>query len=348
MNVLYFVLLHAMKKIIAFFFFVVFSLPVCYAQFSGGDGKGVTRIAMSVNLGNNIFSGGAADGIARAGFTADLGTNIFTGGAGDGIAGITIKSTLGNNIFSGGSGDGVAYSTSAVDLGQNIFKGGSGDGESSVVANTDLGTNIFKGGTGDGWAMVAVSGITLPVTLATFTGKWQQNNVLLSWQTSVEINTRHFELERSFNGIDYLPISIIRAAGTSSTIHDYSYVDIDLLSKKPASVVTVYYRLKTVDNDGKATYSGVVVLKVPNTGGYVYSIYPNPAQQFIIIHVNLELLNKHGTIRLADQQGKILLTKRIQNEKERIEIAQFATGIYYVQLLDSNGFLFTQKLIINK
>ncbi len=94
-------------------------------------------------------------------------------------------------------------------------------------------------------------GNPLPIILASFTGQKQETTVLLKWQTATEQNNKEFEIERRTDGSKFEKIGIITSknniAGSS-----YTYVDAYPLSGNN------YYRLKSVDIDGKYSYSNSV------------------------------------------------------------------------------------------
>ena len=48
-----------------------------------------------------------------------------------------------------------------------------------------------------------VSNIVLPLNLLAFTGQLQNNNVVLNWQTTNEVNTASFNIEKSFDGVSF-------------------------------------------------------------------------------------------------------------------------------------------------
>jgi hypothetical protein len=78
-------------------------------------------------------------------------------------------------------------------------------------------------------------------------------------------------------------------------------------------------------------------------------LYPNPAvrSQSIFIEPN----NKTSMVRIASNDGKILLSEKIsEGNKNRFSIqlpSAWSTGVYYVQLLDDKSKqIETRKLII--
>src|SRR5437868_3363529 len=77
-----------------------------------------------------------------------------------------------------------------------------------------------------------------PILLLDFTATKQGAAVQLSWHTSSEINSDHFEVEWSKNGSSWSNIGNVAAAGFSSTTKSYG-----LLHPNPVSGAN-YYRLK--------------------------------------------------------------------------------------------------------
>ena len=94
------------------------------------------------------------------------------------------------------------------------------------------------------WTLAEASG-ALPAELTFFNVTCHDNAAVISWQTATEINTDHFEVQRSMNGADgWTTIANQRAAGQSSTLQDYSYTD-----RAQFSSAKVFYRILSVDAD---------------------------------------------------------------------------------------------------
>lgn len=77
----------------------------------------------------------------------------------------------------------------------------------------------------------------------------------------------------------------IPAAGNSTSARNYQYADVGINQHLPVGVAYVYYRLRSVDTDGTAAYSGVVVLQATNndkaTGsGIEYAMFLLSARAF--------------------------------------------------------------------
>ncbi|MEO5889820.1 MAG: hypothetical protein ABIQ31_06175 [Ferruginibacter sp.] len=86
------------------------------------------------------------------------------------------------------------------------------------------------------------------------------NQVYISWQTDNEINTSHFELQRSENGKDFKVIETIAANGFSKIISRYATTD----SNFRFCFDLLHYRLKVVLKDGKENFTDVITFDPTN------------------------------------------------------------------------------------
>jgi hypothetical protein len=94
--------------------------------------------------------------------------------------------------------------------------------------------------------------VPLPITLVSFEAEPYQNDILTNWKTSAEINNDYFTVERSQDGVTFIPIGRVEGAGNSDYELNYTYID-----KEYENGIN-YYRLKQTDFDGKETYSEIV------------------------------------------------------------------------------------------
>ena len=322
--------------------------------YTGGPNDGHSfALASNQPLGRNIFIGGIDDGADVAiASNQPLGRNIFRGGNDDGTNfGLASNQPLGRNIFRGGNDDGTNFGlASNQPFGRNIFRGGNDDGTTfGPASNQPLGRNISLGGANDGWAMAFAPNLEIiPVTLTDFAGQWQQKNALLSWKTASEYNSDHFELERSFDAATFVTIGSVRAAGQSNTVRSYQYSDLNIRNSLPSGITTVYYRLRSVDKDGKFTYSGIVVLRVDRNGNVIaYSIYPNPARDFVIVSASQPIGNDSYVI-LADVSGRVLQQVQMTSQRFQVNVSSYPSGTYFMRLTSAGKIIYTQKIIIQK
>ena len=100
---------------------------------------------------------------------------------------------------------------------------------------------------------------SLPVKYLSFEGKKSANSLLLNWITSEEVNNNYFQIERSFNGIDFMQIGLALDGFENGTKKEYAFKDYsDLLKNKEI----IYYRLKQIDNDGNYSFSKNLIVSL--------------------------------------------------------------------------------------
>ena len=215
---------------------------------------------------------------------------------------------------------------------------------SSRIANTRV--DMLRYRTGDKLVVAATHGrglftsaifnpaTPLPVTLTSFTGSQVAAGVGLRWQTASELNSRSFAIERSGNAVDFQRVGSVSAAGTSASVHTYSYTD------GAVSQGLYYYRLRQEDLDGSSTYSPVVAIKVTGSATAVLlsSAYPNPFASTL----NLELGQQPAgdmAITLTDSQGRRVFSATQQPQARQATVAvpsSLAPGTY-ILTVRSNG-----------
>jgi hypothetical protein len=92
--------------------------------------------------------------------------------------------------------------------------------------------------------------------LVSFTAAVNNNKADLKWATSSEINTSHFVIEKSTDGVNFSDAGVFFAYGNATDKTNYSFSD-----KLNSNQAVVYYRLYSVDNNGKGQYSETATVK---------------------------------------------------------------------------------------
>ncbi len=161
----------------------------------------------------------------------------------------------------------------------------------------------------------------LEANLVSFNGQKNNNDALLQWQTGNEINTSHFDIERSYNGQSYTSINTINAK--QAAVNNYTYNDPGVFS---SSNVNVFYRLKMVDISGNYKYSPVV--KLSNSKAIKISVFPNPASDAI----SISGLHNTDVIKLISIEGKVLMQQNAGAESVIMHIEKYQSGTYIIQV----------------
>lgn len=174
-----------------------------------------------------------------------------------------------------------------------------------------------RNGTYDIYASRVSSSGSLPVTLISFKGVYENGKSVLSWKTTNEINNRGFEVQRSINAAEFEKIGYIDGNGdTSDGINKYySFKDDN------PNVGVNYYRLKQIDYDGKYSFSQIK--SVDNTTQILF-IYPNPTVNTLTINTQ----GYQGIFKIINSNGRLMKTRMITNFKTEIDVADLQPGSY--------------------
>lgn len=175
----------------------------------------------------------------------------------------------------------------------------------------------------------------LPVVLTHFTAQAVGSGVELRWHTSLEHGSSHFEVERSSNGQAFARIATVQAQGTTSRATAYQYHD-----REAARGATglLYYRLRQVDADGTAQYSGVQTVQLSTASlpalGPV-ALYPNPRQQ-AASSLTLDLSGMPAgnyAVRICDVVGRVVgQATAAGGMKNMVMLSALPLGTYVVQV----------------
>ena len=133
----------------------------------------------------------------------------------------------------------------------------------------------------------AAAGGILPVSLIDFNGFYRnEGRVELNWITNFEQNSDRFEIERSFDGLSWQKVGVMKAQGISTVRKSYSFTDD--AGKNTAIKKDLYYRLKQIDLDSKSAFSRILIVRVYNSNSIkMISVTPNPAKNDIAVNVQL-------------------------------------------------------------
>ena len=198
-----------------------------------------------------------------------------------------------------------------------------------IPAGTANGQHFIGIRVKNGWGLydfdtITVSGV-VPLTLLSFDAFKNKNSVSLQWKTSNEINTSHFDIERSSDAVNFAKIGKVNAVNVAG-VNAYSYEDV-----QPFKGIN-FYRLKQIDINGSFKYSNINKVMFESFGD-VINIYPNPAKDFI----QFDYVSKQKTIlvNLFDMQGRLIKTTTIANILPlKLNVENLTNGKYIVQLSD--------------
>lgn len=173
---------------------------------------------------------------------------------------------------------------------------------------------------------IQFSGVALPLALTSFTGQVKGAVNILRWETAMEQDIQYHVVERSIDGAKWEEIGRKNGQANSSVATRYSLEDRSPLAK-------AYYRLRSVDFDGKENRSSAFPLTRVEDRFGISSVFPSPADDNITVQFRSKQ-EELVTARVLDATGRLVLkqtTAAIKDINElRLALSGLQPGIYMV------------------
>lgn len=148
----------------------------------------------------------------------------------------------------------------------------------------------------------------LPVTLTSFTCDAENGLITLDWQSQSEFNNDHYVVEKSSDGENFIPLTLVPGKGTTTLPTEYFVVDNHPFSGNN------YYQLSQVDKNGN---EAILQTTLCSSG--------NPNEQL--------------TLKVFDISGKLLFsTQLISRDYESVmRELSFPNGVYVTAIIHNDG-----------
>ncbi|MDF2381113.1 hypothetical protein JMG10_06540 [Nostoc ellipsosporum NOK] len=155
---------------------------------------------------------------------------------------------------------------------------------------------------------------------------------MINWSTSAEVFSRSFEVESSTDNSSFTAIGTVAAAGFSNATRSYSFEDASPNWQRGV----MYYRLRMIDALGRAEYSQVVEVRLPELNGF--KLYPTeiPSSRKVIAEFN-SATSQTVQFRFFSASGQLLGQQSVtalqgRNRAEVTVPAIGARGYVYVRV----------------
>jgi hypothetical protein len=191
----------------------------------------------------------------------------------------------------------------------------------------------------------------VPVELTNYTASLINKDIILNWTTATEINNKGFEIEQSFDKLNFNTIGFVPGFGTTTESKSYSFK----ISGAPSGAQ--YYRLKQIDLDGTFKHYNSIEVDVPVIKEFaLYQNHPNPFNPSTTISYSLPV-ESNVSIKLFNilgQQVATITNSDFQAGNQKIEFnAQDLSSGTYIYTLEARGtdgrnFISTKKMILLK
>ncbi|GAA4347947.1 hypothetical protein GCM10023185_03380 [Hymenobacter saemangeumensis] len=183
-------------------------------------------------------------------------------------------------------------------------------------------------------------GNPLPVELTRFSAKPVQDlDAQLTWHTALELDNKHFDVERSLNGTEFIKIAQVLGQGSTTAATIYAFTDAGIGARARG---TVYYRLRQVDTDGTASYSPVrtVVFAGPAT----LAFYPNPSAGEATLDLSA-LPRAEYQVTMVDALGRQVLSTSLPGAQAHPMLLGHLPRGTYLLLVRGAGRKLSQRVV---
>lgn len=184
--------------------------------------------------------------------------------------------------------------------------------------------------------------ITLPVVFKSVDAKRTNSNVAVKWETSTEINSAGFNVQRNIGGtwqnVAYVPSQA--PGGNSDADLTYSFNDVN--TTKGIS----QYRIQQVDLDGKSKYSDIRAVRGEGLLGNTV-VFPNPSNTGNV-SIIFDNANVKRDVSVIDMTGKII--KQWRNvTNNNLQVENLPSGLFSVRIVAiETGEQVVEKIVVNK
>ncbi len=144
------------------------------------------------------------------------------------------------------------------------------------------------------------------------------------WETTTEVNTTSFAIERGNDEKSFSVIGNEAAKGIGANQYDFT-------DNAPFKG-TNYYRLKMIDKDGNFSYSNVVEVQL-TADRLPLTVFPNPSKDKITIsgsHI--------ATVQVVDNMGRVVKVISLHDASNpSLSLRGLQAGIYHLRIVTSDG-----------
>ncbi len=181
----------------------------------------------------------------------------------------------------------------------------------------------------------------IPLTLTDFKATAVNCQPVLNWNTENEINSSRFDIEKTNSDqTGWSLIGTVAAKGNSTGRASYNFID-----QNPAAYnQTLLYRLKIIDNDGRFKYSNIANTVI-NCKTVDITVYPAPVTDGKLF-INISGLSGYTETNLLSITGQSVLTSKLENGINYLNVQHLAAGVYILAIKDKQGLDKKVKVLI--
>ncbi len=176
-----------------------------------------------------------------------------------------------------------------------------------------------------------------------FVAQKDRRDVMLNWVINTDYKSEYFEVERSFDGINFEVIEEVNSIGESIDFVTYQTKDFD------AQIGINYYRIKQLFHDGTYRFSDIAQVAFElDVNKFV--VFPNPATDEIFVNLK-DFVGNAGVLQIHNGLGQTVFSQDlgvIPTDPVHITLAEMKAGVHFISVKVEGHKLMTEKLIIVK
>jgi hypothetical protein len=171
--------------------------------------------------------------------------------------------------------------------------------------------------------------IALPVKLIVFQGNLNSNKVTLQWIVGQNETAERFEVERSFDGINFTTAALVFTTGKTGSENYMFYENLTNSGK-------VYYRLKMYDKSQAINYSKILAFQTTASKSNEIKILNNPVTDKLTFSFQSDI-SQQVMVKIIDMQGRVQIKQTLNgfqgsNMVSFPLISAFPAGTYVVKV----------------
>jgi hypothetical protein len=220
----------------------------------------------------------------------------------------------------------------------NLWESTGGSATGSVTTTGSITSNSLSA-----FGSLSIGSITftVPLNFLSIIAQRKTDYTLVEWKTANEANVKHHEIQRS-KGNNIFTTIAIQPARNIIDKQTYNHNDFDKLEG------TIYYRIKSVDFDGKTKYSKVVSVNYAGISETI-SVRNNPVAAATIYLSLSSVKNKPYNYQLIAANGNIVQQGNLQyggTGSMSISLQSSVISGSYILVLNDGVKISTHKIIV--
>lgn len=173
----------------------------------------------------------------------------------------------------------------------------------------------------------------LPLELTYFSGKALASSNMLTWETAIEKDVQWHIVERAADGVNFTEVGRTAGQLASSAPKKYELEDLRPIGK-------AYYRLRSVDLDGKESLSSVIVLERKGARFQIDNVFPSPTQGDLTVQFNA-VEESTVNVMVYDFSGRLVLQQQLDAVKgfnqTTLQLGSLPAGMYNVTIVGTQS-----------